>query len=608
MALPPTFSSRTRLQVGRVPDRRASPSVIGQAASIIGRTMGQMAQQDHDVRQQIAESQARIQEREIARDRQAQTVDATVRMVRGRVELAQQIAELETQAPPGGAGHAEAVAKLTGDWRDTFLSTLPDDEEIRQKFSLSLEDEAADLTVRAQQFERTQRIKKQGQDIEEALDLAGNVAAGDPTPQTADTQFSSLSLAIDAMDVDGNRKEALKTLAKQRVFGGLLSGMIESGKHGEASALLDKGLFNGVLSPEQIKAAQSRIGVETRRDEAQQAAALREREAQAKENVGLITDRLKEGHFVDDAALVAAANQAKEFNLGREWFDLDVARVEASTNRRYGDATATQLRGVIAGLDARIKAAGNKAKGEDITMLRRLKEIQDKKRGKEAEPYRDLWAQGVTGQLSVAQQLQALPMEERVAVAAKVDPNGSLASAVQLPPLTARMALNGRADRAANPDMLPPKGDVQKAFVALMGSAASEVDGKGLAAIRDIATDIYARMAREGGFKDFDRDAFGQAVSLALGREGNGGGLGGYKGKPVLLPRGVTSAGLEAGIARNSFADAAGAAAVVRDRFTPRWIGEDEQGTAQYVFIDERGRWLMRKSDPKRPYVMDLRR
>ena len=42
MALPPTFSNRVRLQSGRVPDRQAAPNIIGQAATVLGRTIGQI--------------------------------------------------------------------------------------------------------------------------------------------------------------------------------------------------------------------------------------------------------------------------------------------------------------------------------------------------------------------------------------------------------------------------------------------------------------------------------------------------------------------------------------------------------------------------------------
>ncbi len=605
MALPPTFTSRVPTAVARVAEAQVTPSVIGQAASVLGRTMGQIGQQRHDVDQQIADSQARIREREIARDRQAATVDATVRMVRGSAELSTKIADLEANAPVGGAGHADAVDQAWAQWRDGFMATLPDDEEIRGKFAASLEEDGANIRVQARQFERGQRIEKQANDIDEAIGILANLAASNPTPASAAMHLKTLNSAIDAMDLQGNDAEKLKRVAAGSIWGAQLGSLIDGGNHAQAAALIDKGFYDTLLKPEQVKAARGRIDVEQRRDEAEAAAAIRKEEAAAKEKIGLITDQLKQGLYVDDATLQQAAGLARQYGLPRQFFDLDVARVEASTNRRYADATPVQLRGAIGAYKDRIKQAGAKAAPEDIIALRRLEELQGKKRDDLAAPYKDAWSQGVPGRLSVAAQLRAMPLEERVAVAQKVDSSGALARAVQLPPTTMQMAINGRADREGNPELLPTPNDIQKAFNAVIGQAAASLDGEGLAAIRDTAADIYARMAREGGIKSFDRDSYAQAVSLALGRQGNGGGLGGYKGKPVILPAGVSSGDLEGAIVRHDFAAADGTAAIIKDRFMPRWIGEDESGKAQYAFIDDRGRWLKHKGG-NRPYILDV--
>lgn len=608
MALPLTFTSRVQPSVLRAAERRESPSAATQIMSVMGRTLNQVADIGYEVKRQEDDSEYRIRQKLAERETQAKTVDATVRMVRGRAALGQRIVELEQGAAAGGEGHEEAVRQAWTEWRDEFAASLPDDVDVRQKFAVSLAQEEADLLGKAQRYQIAQRVEKQGRDIEEALDLSANVAATDASPQTAATQAGALYTAIDAMQVPDNDKAKLKRLAGERVFGGMLGGMIDGGRHGEASALLEKGVLNSVLGPEQIKAARARIGVEQRRDEAEAATILAKQKADDKEFVDGIQDRLKDDLIVSDAALQVAAQRAQRSGLDGEIFDLRKARTQSSVNRQYGEATATALRGTIEGYRTRIREAGPKARDEDIWALARLEEIQDKKRGREAEPYRDTWAQGVTGRLSVATQLRALPLEERVAVAGKVDASGSLSAVVQLPHMSMQMAINGRADREANPELVPPQKDMQRAFNTIIGGAGSEIDGQGLASIRDVAGDIYARMAREGGLKAFDKTVYGQAVSMALGREGNGGGLGGYRGKPVLLPQGVTSKGLETVIARDPFTDAEGKAAIVRERFAPRWIGESEQGTAQYVFVDDRGRWLKRKSDPNKPYILDVRR
>ena len=672
MALPPTFSNRVRLQAGRVADRYAAPSVLGQVASVVGRTMGQIGEQDAEAERQIAASQQRVREREIARDREVQDVELTEKFVNLQMDRTKQARDLEENYT-SGQDMAGAVTKLYQDSDSAFLDQIGD-QELRGKYQVMLARDRAEAMDRADLFVRKKRIERETNATIGITTALGNklVTLG---PEGSIKDFDDAEATVKGV-ITADRFKDRAELIQRDVLGKLadnwLDGRIVAGDYKGAAEAITSGRFKDFLDPATAATAMAKIQQRTASAAAAQVSDFKATARTALEDVNA-------GVAVDPQQLETMAAQAEAAGESDLAHDLRNGVGLARTNSVYGNAAPAE----IIAARRQIEQSGSdwRSNPQVVAVYNRLGVLERQNGARVKDDVLGLWS--ASGQpvapldISDGTSIRARYKDAR---AAQQRYGGQLQvmSALEIEPLRQQFEQGGAADKAAiinnftsagadvgkafmrqiapakpeyawltdlaamrnvsvgrgyvrealagwehlKNDGTPVQGEnatkMRQAFDRTIGPAMRGADGNSRLAVMRTAQGIYAARAVQAGAKDFDKDLWGQAMQDALGAASDGtGGMGRTRGDaPMLLPRGMSQRDVDTVIAR---ADGPRIVAAAGGNM-PMWGGrrllvgqlQDMQmewaGDGLYRFRSPGGQYVSASKAPAMPFVLDIRR
>lgn len=672
MALPPTFTNRVRLQAGRVTAREAAPSAIGQVASVLGRTMGQIGQQQHDVDQQIAASQARIREREIARDREVQDVELHEKLLNLQLDRTKQARDLEDNYAAGDDVPA-AINKLYQDGDAAFLDSIGD-QELRGKYRSMLANDRVQAMDRADIFMRRKRAEREATaTVGVATALQNKMVILGPEGSLKD--FDAAEATVKGLitperfhdRADGIQRDLLGKIADSWI-----DGRMAAGDYKGAADAITSGRFATFLDPASAATALAKI-----QQKAASAASAQVSDFKASARTTL--EDVNAGVAVDPQQLETMAAQAEAAGEGDLAHDLRNGVGLARTNSVYGNASPTE----IASARRQIEQSGTdwRSNAQVVAVYNRLGVLERQNGARVKDDVLGLWSasggsvapldlndaasirgrykdaraaqQRYGGQLQVMSANEVEPLrqqfeqggpEDKAAIIANFTTAGAdvgKAFMRQIAPakpeyawLTdlaamrntsvgrgyVREALNGWSLLKA--DGTPVQGDnatkMRQTFDRTLGAALRGADGNTRLAVMRTAQGLYAARGTQKGTKDFDKELWNQAMQDALGGAADGtGGMGHTRGDaPMILPRGMSQRDVDTVIAR---ADGPRIVAAAGGNM-PMWGGrrlltgqlQDMQmewvGDGLYRFRSAGGQYVGASKAPDKPFVLDIRR
>lgn len=609
MALPPTFSNRVRLQAGRVPDRVAAPNVIGQAAGLLGRTIGQIGQQQHDIDQQIASSEARIQEREVARDREVRKVELYDDMLAMQTARDQQRADLE-EGYDSRADLNAAVTKLHGDTDDAFLNRI-EDVELRGEFQQMLARDRAQALGQADLFVRKKRAERQAVATDgianklqnRMLTLPGTASAAD-----LDTALGELDGVLAGQVPDEVRRAKVKQLYGAQFVDSFIDNRMLVGDYKGAIDAISSGKYDGIMDPGQAAMAMAKI-----QQKMTSAAATQVSDFKATARTTL--EDVNAGVAVDAKMLEAMAGQAEAAGEGDLAHDLRNGVAVTKANSVYANAAPAE----IAAARREIEQSGTewRSRPDVVAAWNRLGVLERQNRQRVQSDVLGLWSanggkvaaldigdatsirarykdaraaqQRYGGPLQVMSADEVEPLQRQFEQGAAADKAAIIANFAsvggdtgkafmrQIAPakpeyawLTdlagmrnatvgrgyVREALNGWEQLKA--DGTPVQGEngtkMAQAFDRLVGRAIPADQAPARQGILQVARGLYGARALQAGVRDYDGKLWERAVKDAMGAAADGtGGIGQTRGgAPLVLPRGATQRDVDTEMARAS--------------------------------------------------------
>lgn len=670
MALPPTFSNRVRLQSGRVPDRQAAPNIIGQAATVLGRTIGQISDQNHEVDRQIAASQARIQEREIARDREVQDVEALARLRRMQAEREIAIRDIKENYTPGDDVKV-AVAKLYDDTDSKFLETVNNDEQLRNKYRAQLEQDRFGATIDADAFMRVKRAEREAMandDLATSWQMkqlaGGKIEAFDAAMVDLDDSLKNMTPAT---------REKVRRMRGAQFAESTIDGYLQVRDFDGALKVINDGRFGTMLDPATAARAINKI-------QTQAAADARGRIDDFKTAARIEIEKVNSGVAVDPKQLTALAAQAEALGETGLAYDLrEKAAPMAAVNDNFRNTPplqiAEQMRaleqsdpewrskpqfvaahrqmekliqenrqriqndvigffsangGTVPPLDISDPASISARHSVALKAQRRYGGPLQVMSADEVKPLKLQFEQGsaadkaeiienfmragnATGKAFMRQIAPAKPEYAWLTDLAGMR-NGAAGRA------TMREALNGWEQLKADATVVQGENGTKmaQAFARLTGSAIPVDQAPARQAIMQVARGLYAARAQQAGVRDYDAKLWEASIRDASGAAPDGtGGLGVTRNSAaMLLPRGMTQGDVDITMARASGPNIVAAAG----GNMPMWdvtrlkVGQllDMQmewaGDGLYRFRNASGKYVASSSNPKQPFTLDIRR
>ncbi|MFA5580503.1 MAG: hypothetical protein WDA25_00960 [Paracoccaceae bacterium] len=358
----------------------------------------------------------------------------------------------------------------------------------------------------------------------------------------------------------------------------------------------------------EIRSIETARRVEARAAESARREAEREVRATMRENLGGIMAALQAGVPVPMETVTAAASMAAQLGNQGQAVTIATLGTKAAVNRSFGQMSPIELQREEQALSARIAKAGANASPTDIAardQLRTLRAEQKKgasgdllgwearygaeipaldpadpatfqQRGEiarsaarkynvpvqpltstEADAYAERLSSGTPAQkAAVARELAAFGRDARAAASQIAERDPLAGHAVGLAAMgrigTATELFAGAEFLRGTPKIAPKMG-VDERFEQLIGGALRFMP-KGRETIKEAATNIYAARWGKSGGTEWRAPAFDAGVRMALGAITGAdgierGGLGNWRGEPVVLPRGVSQDEFEQQIA-----------------------------------------------------------
>ncbi|MEO9625862.1 MAG: hypothetical protein ABJF09_00475 [Qipengyuania citrea] len=595
MALPPSFRARVTTSAARMAERRIAPSGTARGLTVLGREGSAAVARREAAERQIEDSNARIEQREVQRDRMLQGLDIGARFSETQLEVAEKIAQLEREPSSGGQGHEQEVRRVLSEARTGFLGAI-DDEELQARAAEQWASLETRTILRADTFEAAKRVEKRTGDFATMQQNGGALIYGDPTPETFAAQTDAQLTFIDAMEIGEDDKAQLKRDVQAGNFQSLLSGLIDTGQHAASEALRKDERFAGLLdykTSQRFKSlAENAASVEARQAEL----AVSEAQDALREEIDGVRALIKAGATdVGAATLQQLQQRAQQLDLAPdELVELGDWQIALQVNRNY--TSLRQLGTGIRGLENQL--AEGKLNPAGQIQLRHMRDRRAAMLEERGEAYSDDWNKGGRARQGVVNQLFDLPVEDRVEAAAALDKSGTLGRALRLSKGTAGVAVAGAEARKADKDLLPNKEAARIERRAIFDEVTQgALDGYSVRAqseVLGLAGDIYAGLMQQTGTREFDEDMYSQAVQLALGRRDGAGGVATWRGRGVLLPDWIGQREFAEKLQRFDFANAIEPAEVALRKYAPVLVSDDG-AVSRWRFRDESGAWLGRK-------------
>lgn len=573
-------------------------------ADVYGAGLGRAAEQAGDQLHQRALRSYKLDRQEAA---DAEAADVQRRAAEARVRMDQRIRESRTGPVPGAKGHAEAMRLALEEEKTKLLDGIAEDS-IRRSASTNWDEYASRTFSGEDAYELGRRVD---------LDIANHNRAGElginriTSSSGADATYQEELIqgyaSIDALqNVTPEEKEKLKREHESGMTTAWLSARSE--KDPDAVRLeLKAGLYDKLLTPEQVKALDRGAEIEIKAQVVAAEAAASEARKQARNAIEALEARTEAGDIPtakETATAIAAARAAgvPEADLIR----FTTKRDDAAILRTYNpanDPTGSKSAAAVEAIDAKIRAG--KATPEEYRLRETLAGYGDKRATDTSEKLKELAATGPAGQLAAVEQIGGLASRaERFEAGRKL--GGNLGYVALLPSPAARaVAINGAGVLKDRPKDFGEKVDVEAAFRRVIGPIAPGL-GAGFGELQSLAWQIYAGQMNDKGLTGWDKRNFETAVRTAFGatsrRDGTmQGGIGTVRGRPVILPDDFTAREFDAMLSRQTFAKAVYAdgspasKADVLSRFRPEWYDVDAGGGNWYRLMGPDGKPLREK-------------
>ena len=671
MALPPTFSNRVRLQAGRVPERQGAPSAVGQAATVLGRTIGAISEQRHDVDQQIATSEARIQDRERARDREVRDVELREKLINMQLDRTTQAREIEENYAAGDDVPA-AIGKLYNDSDSAFLGEIAD-QELRGKYRVMVANDRAQAMDRADIFMRKKRAEREANatiGIGTALQNKMVVLGPEGSIKDFDEAEATVKGVITA-DRFGTRTEVIQRDLLGKIASSWLDGRMVAGDHKGATDAITSGRFGAFLDPADAATLLAKV-----QQRMQSAAAAQI--SDFKESARTTLEDVRAGVDVDPRQLEAMAVQAE--GAGEKDLAHDLRNgVGALKANVYLNAPPAQIANARREIE---QSVGWRKRPDVLAAWTQLGELERKNRDRVKHDVLGIWA-AATGR-----KVQPFDFSDPSSIRAREQAGRSaqqmfggplqVMSADEVEPFKRQFETGSAADRAAiitnfaavgadtgkaymrqiapgkpeyalladlsvmrnatvgrgyvrealngweqlKADGAPVQGEngtkMVQAFDRLVGRAIPVDQAPARAGIMQVARGLYGARAVQAGVRDYDAKLWETSVRDAMGGANDGtGGIGHTRNSAALiLPRGMSQSDVDNTMARSSGPNIVAAAG----GNMPMWkqtrlqVGTllamqmEWAGDGVYRFRNSAGEYVSSSSNPKQPFILDIRR
>lgn len=506
--------------------------------------------------------------------------------------------DMRAKSAPGGAGHAQA---MEGWWRDQAASLTEgiSDERLRRSAQAQLDDFGGRIGTAEYTWEQGARVKKLVTDEQQAGQIAANRVRRVDNLDALDQELTYRRRGIEAMvGVPDDVKAGLIQESDQLIATSFLNGVVERSPQA-IDALLKSGQFDDLVTPQQQEQLRHGAQAEIHRADAAARAQAAQQRAVVKDELGAQEGQLNAGAgtYQDRIALAQRYESLDDKSKAEEWRGKAAEfatvqgtrdwtlpqmdqRIAALTAQQQGKGLNATEAHELAGLKdqrtasaARLNQDGGAllqmayATGKPTTPLNTTDPASFRRRAVEAreasarygrpavEPileteiqaFKDLYANGVNGQLQAVDLLRHFGDVRVIAGAARQvagNDDGAFRMAAVLPHSVARDVLRGADTLKSNPQVWKEKqasSDFQKWFGAplsfLGGSAANDV--------YQASRSFFAQRATDGGLTQYVPGRFAEAAITVLGRDRDGRGGIAHWGQPdgpvVILPRNQTA-------------------------------------------------------------------
>ena len=631
------YRSNATPQAAALPRRQApgTGEVIAGAIGAAAQGAGQIIAQNQAVNQQVEDI-------EYARNRALQDGDLARRQVEIETDLISEVAALRGQAKPGGAGHTDAVRKLVDERYAPLLGDIGD-EDLRNRYALSIARTSANIVSREDQFEIGARVEKQVEDFSAYRDGKANLLNRLPDGANMAAALGELDERIAGLELPDDAKAKLRRETVERYGVSAVQGVIRDDPK-RASEMLASGAFDTLLDPGAFQSLSASAEAADAREANAAIKAQNEAAAAFKENATLLIEQTNDGGDVDPGQLLTLAQQAEARGDKPLAYDLNKAAGTAKVNAGFRDAPPLQISAAIGAIKAganwrsqpeqvqKVEAlekqlTANRARAandplsfvegvapldfanpasvrnrmvqlrtaEKITGVRAqgpltpdevspiMAQLRTGGAGDQYQVIRQLSAGGATFALGALRQAaKGAPELQQIATLTMLG-RDQVGGATR-----AREALNGLQILKTKPGLIN-EANAKALINSEFGTAIKQIsDADVLNGVRRTADALYVQRAAQSGRENFDPDAYTQAYQDALGASGETGGVRSYGGKhKVVVARGLTANDMATLIARADDATFAKAAQGRVPWYAGKALTAAQLKTLKPVFLGE---------------------
>jgi hypothetical protein len=599
--MPPGFQSRVNTNVVPVQARQggSTGSAIAEGVAQLGQTLGRVADQDAQVQERIADSEARLELLERNRSDDELALAVAVEQAKSTQRLRVFDEENRNKAD---------YETLFGDKVDDEVSALTvmigDNERIAARFAVPLEQMAQTEKADAKIYAMRVRSKAMNEGFKIQSETLANQAYSDPTKVASGVVMLHDNVMNSSVIDDSLKPAILRELLEPVRLAQLRRG-IDEGKFAEVRAQLDAGVFDTDLShASKMRLLGEADVAENEAARAAQEAEMLQREA-AREAAKQIDARIDGGEIIDPKTMGQAAAAMRAAGVKEsEVIAFENKTVEARVNQTYNpqaDPMGTQASMAASALEAKIFSG--RATPDEERRYKHLKKIGDSRAKARGAQLKEQAKQGIAGQATVLSELRAMPAEQRFLAAEEAKPG--LGQLALLGPRSQQYALEGREVRNARKDEFGKAEEVKAAFDRRIGGIKASLGGE-YDNIMGIAWDIYAGELNGRSASGWNEAQFDVAVKVALGatKRDNGvlqGGVGRVRGKQVILPDWKTPEEFDKTLSTLKFDGAVydnkqpASKADILANYRPEFYDDDAAGQPLYRFISPTNKPLRHK-------------
>lgn len=589
-------------QSAAIPILKANPAadIARGVAAVAGAVAGAgMDERRLDERQRQVDHE--VEMAELRRRRQAEVADAAGRYAEMQGQIGTMMDELRISpdAKPGAVGHTDAARVKVQERIAAFRQTLSNDEEVQNQFGPMLARLAAETERRERAFEMAETGKHQGNQWKIYSDAQMVALQRNPTLDQLNKALEESTGLIDAMGIPATARAAVLDATHKSYVKTALDAQIAGGQQSANAVkqILDAGHLDQFLTAEDRENYFGRIDRTNERARIEAERAEADARRTAKQTVDALETMLKLGATPSDVEMQAGRDAAKLLPPAEQvsFAALDVQR---NVNRMTLDKDAATIRHDRDLLRAKVRSG--RATQSDELYLRAYDQRLETQMDAEAEDGRTQLGEGPAGRIARVEQSMQMDAATRFETLERME--RGLGHASLLPtPSSRRMAIEGRAIRKAQPDLVVAK-EARAAFRLSVGSVAGLL-GEQFDDKLGIAMDLYAHDMSRRASKEFNPNLFAQYVNISLGatKRADGawqGGLALVNGRKTIIPDRLSPDEFRTTIARSDWSAARDTAGqpVAKDFIINHMVpvlADEQPDHSSYYFQDSSGGYLM---------------